>query len=67
MSDPKAHTIMKPNPNLTRDAVAIRAFDPSSIEPRNGIEGVWVPMSFLRRAKRVASVVVPERKQGEQA
>lgn len=53
---------MKPSPNLTRDAGAIRAFEPSDVEPRNGIDGVWVPMSFLRRAKRVAYAVDPDRR-----
>ena len=45
----------KSSPGTARDATAIMNFEPQRLGTIDGIEGCWVPMTFIRRAKRVAA------------
>ncbi len=45
----------KSSPGTARDAAAILNFEPQRLGTIGGIDGCWVPMTFIRRAKRVAA------------
>ena len=52
----------KTSPAVTRDASAILNFKAKPfIDADTGIECVTVPMTYIRRARRVASSVLPRR------
>lgn len=54
----------KSSTGTARDAMAILNFEPQRLRTIDGIEGCWVPMTFIRRAKRVAASALSQAADG---
>lgn len=43
------------SPGVDRDASAVMKFKVEYDDPIDGVSGLWVPLAFVKRAKRVAA------------